>query len=75
MKNLFKIQLIRTYGYRQWLHIGDIDKLDKKENFTITERIKELIITASSANMTLIQIQSKVKRTMTILFIQFYDYL
>ncbi|CAD8168184.1 unnamed protein product [Paramecium octaurelia] len=45
-----------------WLHISNMDKLDKKENFTITEKIKELIITVKSANMRLIFIENEVQK-------------
>ena len=47
-----------------FLHSGDVGKIDKHGNLTITGRIKELIITAGGENVAPVLIEDEVKRNL-----------
>ena len=51
-----------TIDKDRWLHSGDVGKLDKNGNLTITGRIKELIITAGGENVAPVLIENEVKK-------------
>jgi long-chain-fatty-acid--CoA ligase ACSBG len=44
-----------------YLHSGDIGQLDKRENLSITGRMKELIITAGGENVAPVLIENEIK--------------
>ena len=50
-----------TIDNNGFLHSGDVGKLDKRANLSITGRIKELIITAGGENIAPILIENEVK--------------
>ena len=48
-----------------YLHSGDVGKLDKKGNLSITGRIKELIITAVGENVAPVLIEEEIKNQLS----------
>ena len=51
----------KTIDENGFLHSGDLGKLDKNGNVTITSRIKELIITAGGENVSPVFIENQIK--------------
>lgn len=49
------------FGTDNWLHTGDLGKMDENGYFYITGRIKELIITAGGENIPFLNIEAAVK--------------
>jgi long-chain-fatty-acid--CoA ligase ACSBG len=50
-----------TIDSQGYLHSGDVGKIDKRGNLTITGRIKELIITAGGENVAPVLIENELK--------------
>lgn len=53
-----------TIDSQGYLHSGDVGKIDKKGNLSITGRIKELIITAGGENVAPVLIENELKEEM-----------
>lgn len=56
-----------TIDERGFLHSGDVGRLDKQGNLTITGRIKELIITAGGENVAPVLIENLLKENLPFL--------